>query len=114
MPKTVTIQYEWGVIEWLAGSEVGIGHELSVARMTLPATNGTTLHVHDNCEESVYVTNGTVECTAGDLAVILGPGELAVVMRGDPHSLRNVGSVPAEMLLSYSSASREFRLAPGG
>lgn len=110
MSQTVRIEYQWGVIEWLAGSEVGNSGELSVARLELPAGNETDLHSHDNCEESVYVVQGNVECKAGGAAADLGPGDLTVVKRGDAHRIRNSGSDPAEVLLSYSSPQREFRL----
>ena len=112
MSQAVRVDYEWGVIEWLAGAEVGNAGELSVARMALPAGNETDLHTHDNCEESVYVVQGNVECTVGGVQVALGQRGQAMVMRGEAHRIRNCGSEPAELVLSYSSAQREFRLVP--
>ncbi len=110
MSQTVRVDHEWGVIEWLVGAEVGNSGELSVARVDLPAGNETNLHAHDNCEESVYVVQGIVECSVGGAAVKLGPGDVAMVRRGEVHRIRNNSSEPAELLLSYSSARREFRL----
>jgi len=111
--KIVRNEFSWGVIEWLAGAEVGNSRELSLARMSLPAGNATDVHIHGNCEESVYVVRGRVECTADGAAVTLAQGEQTVVPRGAVHRLRNAGSGPAEIILSYSSAAREFKLAPG-
>ena len=110
MSQTVRMEYEWGVIDWLAGAEVGNSAELSVARVALPAGNETDLHAHDNCEESVYVVRGDVECTSGGIAVKLGQGDLAMVVRGEAHRIRNDSSEPAELLLSYSSERRDFRV----
>jgi len=109
--RIVRNEFPWGVIEWLAGSEVGNSQELSLARISLPAGNATDTHVHGNCEESVYVVRGQVECTYGGRSSLLAPGELTVVPRGAVHRLRNAGSEPAEIILSYSSNAREFKLA---
>jgi mannose-1-phosphate guanylyltransferase/mannose-6-phosphate isomerase len=112
--KTVRNEFPWGVIEWLASEEVGNSKELSLARMTLPPGSANDLHIHGNCEESVYVARGRVECTADGSSTLLEQGEQTVVPRGAVHRLRNAGSEPCEIILSYSSAAREFRLAAGG
>jgi len=109
--RIVRNEFPWGVIEWLAGGEVGNSEELSIARMALPPGKATDTHVHANCEESVYVTRGRVECTSDGRSALLSAGELLVVPRGAVHGLRNPGAEPAELLLSYSSSAREFKLA---
>ncbi|MBI4255952.1 MAG: cupin domain-containing protein [Candidatus Rokubacteria bacterium] len=109
--RIVRNEFPWGVIEWLAGGEVGNSTELSLARVSLPPGKVTDTHVHGNCEESVYVTRGRVECTAGGRSALLSAGELTVVPRGAVHGLRNAGAEPAEVILSYSSPAREFKLA---
>lgn len=111
MSAVVRTEFSWGTIEWLAGADVGNSNELSLARMSLQPGKANDLHRHGNCEESVYVVSGTIECMAGDAAVTLAPGENTVVPRDAEHLLRNVGNEPAELLLSYSSAEREFSLA---
>jgi len=104
-------EFPWGTIEWLANDEVGNSRELSLARMTLPPTNGTDTHIHANCEESIYVVHGEVECRIGDERVRIKAGGLSVVPKGAVHGIRNVGEAPAEIILSYSSAARAFELA---
>jgi mannose-6-phosphate isomerase-like protein (cupin superfamily) len=109
--KPIRNEFPWGVIEWLANDEVGNSHELSLARMTLPAGNGTDTHIHANCEESIYVVRGKVECRIGKDRVEMSAGGQSVVPRGAVHGIRNVGAEPAEIILSYSSAARAFELA---
>ena len=109
--RIVRNEFPWGVIEWLAGGEVGNSKELSLARVSLPPGKATDTHVHGNCEESVYVTRGRIECTASGRSTLLSAGELTVVPRGAVHGLRNAGAEPAEAILSYSSNAREFALA---
>lgn len=109
--KIVRQEFPWGVIEWLAGAEIGNSKEISLARMSLPPGNGTDVHIHGNCEEAVYVVRGRVECTSNGAAEMLDAGDRTVVARGAVHALRNAGSEPAEIILSHSSAAREFTLA---
>lgn len=109
--RIVRNEFPWGVIEWLAGREVGNSEELSLARLSLPPGKATDVHMHGNCEESVYVTRGRVECSANGRTALLSAGELTVVPRGAVHGLRNAGTEPAEAILSYSSNAREFTLA---
>ena len=113
MSALVRNEFSWGAIEWLAGAEVGNSNELSLARMSLQPGKANDLHRHGNCEESVYVVSGTIECMTDGSSVTLAAGENTVVARSATHLLRNVGNEPAELLLSYSSAEREFSLADG-
>jgi mannose-6-phosphate isomerase-like protein (cupin superfamily) len=109
--RIVRHEFSWGVIEWLASGEVGNSQELSLARLSLPPGKATDTHAHGNCEESVYVTSGRVECTSNGRSATLSAGKLVVVPRGAVHGLRNPGPGPAEVILAYSSNAREFRLA---
>ena len=109
--KPIRNEFPWGVIEWLANDEVGNSRELSLARMTLPPGNGTETHIHANCEESIYVVRGEVECRIGEGRVQMKAGGQSVVPKGAVHGIRNVGQAPAEIILSYSSAARAFELA---
>ncbi|MGH8735874.1 MAG: cupin domain-containing protein [Burkholderiales bacterium] len=109
--KPIRNEFSWGTIEWLANDEVGNSRELSLARMTLPPGKGTDTHVHANCEESIYVVRGEVECRIADDRVRIKAGGQSVVPRGAVHGIRNAGDAPAEIILSYSSASRAFELA---
>ena len=109
--KIVRNEFPWGVIEWLAGAEVGNSKELSLARLSIQVGKATDVHIHGNCEEAVYVVQGRIECTTNGESVVLAAGERSVVPRGAVHALRNVGAEPAEIMLSHSSAAREFTLA---
>lgn len=104
-------RFPWGTIEWLAGGEVGNSRELSLARLVIEPGRAGDTHVHANCEESIYVIRGEVVCRIGAATETLGAGGHAVVPRGAVHSIRNAGTSPAELVLGYSAAVREFALA---
>ncbi|MGH8747034.1 MAG: cupin domain-containing protein [Burkholderiales bacterium] len=109
--KPIRNEFSWGTIEWLANDEVGNSRELSLARMTLLPGRATDTHLHANCEESIYVVRGEVECRIGDDRVRIRAGGQSVVPRGAVHGIHNAGDVPTEIILSYSSAARAFELA---
>jgi mannose-6-phosphate isomerase-like protein (cupin superfamily) len=111
--RIVRHEFDWGAIEWLAGAEVGNSTELALARLRVqPGKSGDT-HVHRNCEESIYVVDGEIECGIGERRVHMSAGACAVVPRGAVHTIRCVGAAPAELLLGYSAAAREYALAEG-
>ena len=114
MFTTVTNEFSWGVIDWLVGAEVGNSSELSVAKMSLSAGCETDTHLHDNCEEAVYVISGAIDFVVDGSIHQLVAGDHTVMPRGVRHQLRNSGSTPAELVLSYSSATRNFALADNG
>ena len=111
--RIVRHEFDWGAIEWLAGAEVGNSTELALARLRVqPGKSGDT-HVHRNCEESIYVVAGEVECGIGERRLRMSPGACAVVPRGAVHTIRCVSDAPAELLLGYSAAQRDYALAKG-
>jgi mannose-6-phosphate isomerase-like protein (cupin superfamily) len=111
--RIVRHEFDWGAIEWLAGAEVGNSTELALARLRVhPGKSGDT-HVHRNCEESIYVVDGEIECGIGERRIRMSAGACAVVPRGAVHTIRCVGTAPAELLLGYSAAQREYALAEG-
>ncbi len=111
MPGPVRQEFPWGVIEWLASAEAGNAGELSLARMSLAPGRSTDVHRHANCEESIYVEHGRVVCRIGGARCELADGGLTVVPRGAVHVIENAGTAPARLILSYSSAAREFALS---
>jgi mannose-6-phosphate isomerase-like protein (cupin superfamily) len=111
--RIVRHEFPWGAIEWLAGAEVGNSTELALARLRVqPGMSGDT-HLHRNCEESIYVVDGEVECGIGERRIRMSAGACAVVPRGAVHTIRCVSTAPAELLLGYSAAAREYALAEG-
>lgn len=109
--SVVRNEFPWGSIDWLIGGEIGNSRELSLARLVIhPGQSGDT-HRHANCEESIYVLRGEVQCRIGDALQTLAAGAHAVVPRGSVHTISNAGTTAAEVLLGYSAAVREFALA---
>ncbi|HEX4011963.1 MAG TPA: cupin domain-containing protein [Solirubrobacteraceae bacterium] len=60
---------------------------------------GPALHLHPEFEETFYVIEGRIAVRVGDEAHEAGPGTVAVIPRGTPHTFANPFSAPARMLV---------------
>jgi quercetin dioxygenase-like cupin family protein len=60
---------------------------------------GPALHVHPEFEETFYVLEGQIALRVGSEAQEAGPGTVAMVPRGTPHTFANLSSEPARMLV---------------
>jgi quercetin dioxygenase-like cupin family protein len=60
---------------------------------------GPGLHVHPDFEETFYVIEGEIAVRVGDGAHEAGPGTVAVVPPGTPHTFANPSDRPARMLV---------------
>jgi quercetin dioxygenase-like cupin family protein len=58
----------------------------------------------DGVDELLFVLAGTVEATVGDERATADAGTLAVVPAETPHSVRNVGDDPAQLVGVFATA----------
>lgn len=70
-----------------------------------PHMPGPPPHIHENCDESFYVLEGTMKLRLGDEVVTLGPGGFGMARRGTVHNPENGGDVPLKVVTT---------LTPGG
>jgi quercetin dioxygenase-like cupin family protein len=83
---------------------------------------GPALHVHPTFEETFYVISGALAFRVGDDAVEAGPGAVAHIPRGVPHTFANLSDDPARTLVivtpagfeAYFEAVAEMILEHGG
>jgi mannose-6-phosphate isomerase-like protein (cupin superfamily) len=101
LTNPVTGQRIWTMI---TGSESG--GRLFRAEGTFPAGGiAGAEHIHPHQDERIEVLDGTAAVTIAGEELILGPGEVAIVSKGTPHTFRNVGEGDLRALM-------EFRPAP--
>jgi quercetin dioxygenase-like cupin family protein len=60
---------------------------------------GPALHIHPDFDETFYVLDGEIAVRVGDEAHEAGPGTVAFVPRGTPHTFANPSDRPARMLV---------------
>lgn len=59
----------------------------------------------DSAEELLYIVDGDVEVTVGEETGKLSKGQLAVVPKLVPHSVKNIGSITAKVLGFFGGAN---------
>lgn len=78
-------------------------HRLGIAEITIaPHTAGPPQHRHARHDEGFYVVSGTAQFTVGDVTHQAGPGTLAMVPPGAPHTFANAGDEPVVMLNTFT------------
>jgi len=69
--------------------------------------SGPPLHVHHDEDEIFYVLDGELEFRVGDELYVAPPGTVVYGPKDIPHTFRNVGQVPAQMLVTMIPAGFE-------
>lgn len=104
-----TATHDWGYITFFASSTVGPSREQSLGKCVIYPGKALPKHYHPNCSEVVHVLQGHITHTASpDEVAELYAGDTIVVSTGFAHQARNVGEKDAVLLISFSSARREF------
>ncbi len=65
------------------------------------------LHTHPDFDETFYVLEGTLAFRLGDNAHEAGPGTVAHIPRGVPHTFANPRNEPAHVLVIVTPAGFE-------
>ena len=72
------------------------GGQLGLVEQVVPGGYpGPAMHVHPDFDETFYVVAGTLAFRVGDHAYEAGPGTVAFVPRGTPHTFANASQDPA-------------------
>ena len=100
-------QLSWGNLAWLVDAQRMEGAEQAFGIVTIDAGQRNPLHRHPNCEELLYVLQGTADHTLGDKVVQLKAGDIIRIPRGVPHYAQATGDGPVVAVISFSSGDRQ-------
>lgn len=104
-------EMDWGNMEWLLDDSIVPGSQMSVAVMAVKAGETAPAHSHPNCHEFLLLTRGSVEHISGNEKRILEAGDSVFVPAGVVHAVHNLGSVEAQMIVTYSAGVRKYESA---
>lgn len=89
----------------LIGLDDGIENvEMIVAEMKVGGSS--LLHFHDECEQVMYILEGTMQVEIEGERAELSAGHAVWVPRGAIHEVNNAGSEPLRFLLIYAPPRR--------
>lgn len=107
--ETERIDADWGSLTWLASRAMGNAEGLTLGRVVIRKGCQNPRHGHHTCEEALHLLSGKLEHTVGDEQVVLHPGDTLVVSAGVYHNARSIGEDDADMIVAYSSGTRDFQ-----
>ena len=103
-------EFDWGALQWFASGSIGNAEGLTLGRARIEASNSNPRHCHPTCEEALYLLSGRIVHTLGDEEFTLEAGDTICIPAGIFHNATNIGSERADMIIAYSSATRDFVL----
>ncbi len=97
----------WGSLQWLANGDLAPGAGMTVGRVTFKPGESNPTHAHPNCDEVLFVVQGTIEHSLpqGGMAR-LEAGDCIVLPRGRAHTAKNVGQDEAVVLVAFNAGDR--------
>lgn len=104
------IDEDWGSLSWLASRPLGNVQDLTLGRVTIRKGYSNPRHAHPSCEEVLYLLSGQIEHSLGDKRFILTSGDTLSIPAGVFHDAQNIGTEDADMIVAYSSGTRDFIL----
>jgi mannose-6-phosphate isomerase-like protein (cupin superfamily) len=90
------------------------GGQFSMIEGVMPSGGDGGSHVHHNEDETMYLLEGALEVTIGDLIFTLKAGETYFAPRGVPQRLRNLGDRPARGVLVTTPGGFDGFVAKAG
>lgn len=84
------------------------GGDYAVLRYHVVAGDEPPLHTHTKEDEMVFVVEGEITAFVGDSRVDVGPGALAALPRGVPHTIRVKGDSATLLLTVVPSGVERF------
>jgi len=100
----------WGHMTWMVSGELGNANHMTVGRVTIHPGNCNPRHCHPTCEEVLHLLSGELEHSLGDERIRMSAGDCIVIPPGVFHNAVNVGETDADMVVTFSSAQRDFVL----
>ena len=100
----------WGSLCWLASAGIGNAEGLTLGRVVIKKGECNPRHAHAGCEEVLYLLSGRLEHTLGDERCTMEAGDTITIPTGVFHNAMSTGEEDADMIVAYSSGSRDFQL----
>jgi quercetin dioxygenase-like cupin family protein len=97
--------FDWGTLQWLANGMLGAAQTVGVCHLYAGKSNPP--HYHPNCEEILYVQQGTGKHLLDAEWVEVRPGSVVRIPLGMKHQLVNEGSDTLITIIAFSSPDRQ-------
>lgn len=104
---TTVERYPWGRLVWFVSGALGNSDNLTVGQCLIEPGQANGAHYHPNCDEVLHVLEGRIRHRLGDDDVEMSVGDTISIPAGVVHNAQNVGDVPANLAITFSTADRQ-------
>lgn len=99
--------FDWGTLQWLANAAVLPGAAQTLGVCHLYAGKVNPLHFHPNCEEILYVQQGTGKHLLDQEWIPVHPGSVVRIPANMKHKLVNESNDTMITIIAFSSGDRQ-------
>lgn len=99
--------YPWGRLLWFVSGALDNSKTLTVGQCVIEPGQANGPHYHPNCDEVLHLLEGEIRHRVGDDYVLMSAGDTISIPAGVVHNAENVGSTPARMAITFSTADRQ-------
>lgn len=100
-------RFPWGSLQWLCNERLSSECQQTFGISEILPGAKNPLHYHPNCEELLFVLQGTGRHSYDDATVDLKPGSLIRIPAGVRHNLINTGTESLRCLITFSTGDRQ-------
>jgi quercetin dioxygenase-like cupin family protein len=111
--RTVAEKTPFGSLRWLMSGKIDPRSNITLGIAELEPGKSNPVHVHDNCEEVIYILSGSCEQRVGQETVLMKTGDTLHIPAGVPHTARALGREPMRSIVAYNSGDRHFKAVAG-
>ncbi|MBN1445055.1 MAG: cupin domain-containing protein [Candidatus Omnitrophica bacterium] len=98
----------WGSLQWLVSGQTVSGTTMTLGRVTFKPGESNSSHSHPNCEEILYVAQGTIEHSLPQGGTVcLKQGDCIVMPQGSFHNAKNIGTDETIVIVAFNSPDRK-------
>lgn len=98
---------EWGSLTWFASKELCNSEGVTVGRCIIKPGCANPRHFHPNCDEVLYVLEGTILHTYEGEEIRMEKGDTILIPANIPHHAKNIGENDAVLSIAFSSGQRQ-------
>ena len=102
-----TETHVWGTIKWLCNAKIVPDSKQTFGYVTIYPGRRNGEHLHPNCEEIIFVSQGGCDHYIGNKVIKLRKGDMLFVPEGSYHYAVNTGREDLILVISYSSPERK-------
>ncbi|MGA2032254.1 MAG: cupin domain-containing protein [Thermoguttaceae bacterium] len=103
----------WGSLRWLMTNKIDPQSNITLGIAELKPGKSNPVHVHDNCEEVIYILSGSCQQRVGEQTVVMKAGDTLHIPAGVPHTARVLGNEPMRSVVAYNAGDRHFKVLEG-